>query len=38
MTAVLAWERLGGKVTARHLDLLAVVYVRQSTWQQVIDH
>jgi hypothetical protein len=38
MTAVMAWERLGGKVTARHLDLLAVVYVRQSTWQQVIDH
>jgi hypothetical protein len=38
MTAVMAWERLGGKVTARHLDLLAVVYERQSTWQQVIDH
>src|SRR6266511_884987 len=38
MTAVLAWERLGSKVTARHLELLAVVYVRQSTRQQVIDH
>src|SRR6266487_4136812 len=38
ITAVLAWERLGSKVTARHLELLAVVYVRQSTRQQVIDH
>jgi DNA invertase Pin-like site-specific DNA recombinase len=39
MTAVMAWEeRLGSKVTARHLDLLAVVYVRQSTRQQVADH
>src|SRR5438093_11120315 len=38
MTALLPWERLGGKVTARHLDLLVVVYVRQSTRQQVADH
>ena len=38
MTAVLAWERLGSKVCDRHLARLAVVYVRQSTRQQVIDH
>src|SRR6266536_1376593 len=38
MTAVLAWERLGSKVGDRHLARLAVVYVRQSTRQQVIDH
>jgi DNA invertase Pin-like site-specific DNA recombinase len=38
MTAVLAWERLGGKVCDRHLERLAVVYVRQSTRQQVLDH
>src|SRR5436190_23692978 len=38
MTALLPWERLGGKVTARHLDLLAVVYVGQSSRQQVVDH
>jgi DNA invertase Pin-like site-specific DNA recombinase len=38
MTAVLAWERLGSKVADRHLERLAVVYVRQSTRQQVIDH
>jgi DNA invertase Pin-like site-specific DNA recombinase len=38
MTAVLAWERLGSKVTDRHLERLAVVYVRQSSRQQVIDH
>lgn len=38
MTAVLPWERLGSKVSARHLERLAVVYVRQSTRQQVIDH
>jgi DNA invertase Pin-like site-specific DNA recombinase len=37
-TAVLPWERLGGKVTDRHLQRLAVVYVRQSTRQQVLDH
>jgi DNA invertase Pin-like site-specific DNA recombinase len=38
MTALLAWERLGGKVDERHLGRLAVVYVRQSTRQQVLDH
>jgi DNA invertase Pin-like site-specific DNA recombinase len=31
-------ERLGGKVSPRHRDRLAVVYVRQSTAQQVCDH
>jgi DNA invertase Pin-like site-specific DNA recombinase len=37
---VLPWERLelGGKVTDRHLERLAMVYVRQSTRQQVTDH
>src|SRR6266536_4058091 len=38
MTAVLGWERLGSKVGDRHLARLAVVYVRQSSRQQVIDH
>src|SRR5919205_977053 len=38
MTALLPWERLGGKVGDRHLARLAVVYVRQSTRQQVADH
>jgi DNA invertase Pin-like site-specific DNA recombinase len=38
MTTLLGWERLGSKVTTRHLDLLAIVYVRQSTRQQVADH
>jgi Resolvase, N terminal domain len=38
MTALLPWERLGSKVDDRHLERLAVVYVRQSTRQQVIDH
>jgi len=38
MTALLPWERLGSKVGDRHLARLAVVYVRQSTRQQVIDH
>jgi hypothetical protein len=37
-TAVLPWERLGGKVGDRHLQRLAVIYVRQSTRQQVLDH
>ncbi|MFJ8828233.1 recombinase family protein [Streptomyces sp. NPDC102467] len=32
------WERLDGKIQPWHLDRLAVVYVRQSTPQQVIDH
>ena len=31
-------ERLGGKVSPRHRDRLAAVYVRQSTAQQVCDH
>jgi DNA invertase Pin-like site-specific DNA recombinase len=38
MTALLPWERLGSKVGDRHLERLAVVYVRQSTRQQVADH
>jgi DNA invertase Pin-like site-specific DNA recombinase len=38
MTALVPWERLGSKVGARHLERLAVVYVRQSTRQQVLDH
>jgi DNA invertase Pin-like site-specific DNA recombinase len=38
MTAVLASERLGSKVGDRHRERLAVVYVRQSTRQQVLDH
>jgi DNA invertase Pin-like site-specific DNA recombinase len=32
------WERLEGKVSPRHRDRLAAVYVRQSTAQQVVDH
>src|SRR5215216_756659 len=38
MTALLPWERLGSKVSDRQLARLAVVYVRQSTRQQVLDH
>src|ERR671930_992429 len=38
MTALVPWERLGSKVADRHLARLAVVYVRQSTRQQVADH
>ena len=38
MPAVLASERLGSKVGDRHLERLAVVYVRQSTRKQVLDH
>src|SRR5215208_1624086 len=38
MTALLPWERLGSKVGDRQLERLAVVYVRQSTRQQVLDH
>ncbi len=33
-----AWQGYHDKVTSRHLDRLAVVYVRQSTMQQVLDH
>jgi DNA invertase Pin-like site-specific DNA recombinase len=32
------WQGYHDKVTARHLERLAVVYVRQSTMQQVLDH
>jgi hypothetical protein len=32
------WERLEGKIQPWHLGRLAVVYVRQSTPQQVLDH
>ena len=32
------WERLEGKIQPWHLDRLAVVCVRQSTPQQVLDH
>ncbi|MFB9506852.1 recombinase family protein [Streptomyces aurantiacus] len=38
MTALAPWERLDGKIRPWHLDRLAVVHVRQSTPQQVIDH
>ncbi|WP_397428960.1 recombinase family protein [Pseudofrankia sp. BMG5.37] len=34
-TAALPWERVHGKVQPRHCDLLAAVYVRQSTLAQV---
>ncbi len=32
------WERPGHKIDDRHLRRLAVVYVRQSTRQQLVDH
>ncbi|SPF07457.1 hypothetical protein SMA5143A_8319 [Streptomyces sp. MA5143a] len=32
------WERMGSKITSRHRELPAVVYVRQSTRQQVEGH
>lgn len=32
------WERIEGKIQAWHRDRLAVVYVRQSTAAQVVDH
>jgi DNA invertase Pin-like site-specific DNA recombinase len=32
------WGWQAGKLQARHLDRLALVYVRQSTMQQVLDH
>jgi len=38
VTATAPWERLDGKIQPWHLDRLAVVYVRQSTPQQVLDH
>jgi DNA invertase Pin-like site-specific DNA recombinase len=37
-TALLPWQRLGSKVGEGQLERLAVVYVRQSTRQQVLDH
>lgn len=33
-----SWQGYSEKLTARHLERLAVVYVRQSTMQQVVDH
>jgi DNA invertase Pin-like site-specific DNA recombinase len=38
MTVLMPWERSGSKVTDRHLTRWAIVYVRQSTRQQVLDH
>ncbi len=38
MSAVLLREREDGKIQGRHRDRLAVVYVRQSSRQQVLDH
>ncbi|MEU1448902.1 recombinase family protein [Streptomyces mirabilis] len=38
MSAVMPWEHSGSKISARHRERLAVVYVRQSTRQQVIGH
>jgi hypothetical protein len=32
------WEVRSGKVGPKHWERLAVVYVRQSTVQQVVDH
>lgn len=32
------WRGYNEKISSRHLDRLAVVYVRQSTMQQVLDH
>ena len=32
------WSGERGKIRGRHVDRLAVVYVRQSTMQQVLDH
>ncbi|MFG2943569.1 recombinase family protein [Streptomyces sp. NPDC048282] len=38
MTVTAPWDRFDGKIQSWHLDRLAVVYVRQSTPQQVLDH
>ena len=38
MSTVLVCERGDGKIQGRHRDCLAVVYVRQSSRQQVLDH
>lgn len=32
------WQGYGDKIGSRHLERLAVVYIRQSTPQQVLDH
>ncbi|HEU5386308.1 MAG TPA: recombinase family protein [Streptosporangiaceae bacterium] len=37
MSAVMPWERTGMKITDRHRDRLAAVYVRQSTPHQVAE-
>lgn len=34
----LAWNRSGGKIQSWHQDRLAVVYIRQLTRQQVLEH
>jgi hypothetical protein len=36
--AVMPWEHTGSKIAARHRERLAMVYVRQSTRQQVVGH
>jgi type IV pilus biogenesis protein CpaD/CtpE len=38
MTSVMPWERPGSKIDDRHLRRLAVIYIRQSTRQQLVDH
>lgn len=38
MSAVMAWELSSSKIKAQHRDRLAVVYVRQSTPDQVQNH
>lgn len=38
MASVMQWERPGSKIDDRHLQRLAVIYVRQSTRQQLVDH
>ncbi|QIY74843.1 recombinase family protein [Streptomyces sp. RLB1-33] len=38
MTSVMPWERPGSKIDDRHLQRLAVIYVRQSTRQQLVEH
>lgn len=38
MTSVMPWEQPGSKIDDRHLQRLAVIYIRQSTRQQLVDH
>ncbi|MEU7688637.1 hypothetical protein AB0B67_45720, partial [Streptomyces spectabilis] len=38
VTSAAPWERVEGKVQPRHRDRLAVIYIRQSTPQQVLGH